>query len=64
MEKLKDIIIYNTINLNSIVTFYIINNFRKYIIYMRGFNDIGNLILDILCYTFIICYLKIDFKNF
>ena len=59
---------YNTINSNSIVTLYTINNFRSYITYMKGINDIGNLILEInlkfcVIESFIICYLKSCFQN-
>ena len=59
---------YHTINSNSIVTLYTINNFRSYIMYMRGINDIGNLILEInlkfcVVESFIICYLKSCFQN-
>ena len=59
---------YNTINSNSIVTLYTINNFRSYITYMKGINDIGNLILEInlkfcVIESFIICYLKSCFQS-
>ena len=59
---------YHTINSNKIVTLFTINNFRSYINYLRGINEVVNLILEInlkfcVIESFVICYLKSCFKQ-